>query len=211
MTVALHLAALFSIASKPAPLYRQALERFQVLEAFGILETRRRAEHFCAQLLHESGGGRVMVENLNYSAKRLTQVWPRRFPTLEDALPFAHEPRLLANQVYGGRLGNVHPDDGWRFIGRGFLQLTGRSNYERIGEALGIDLVQNPDFALLPEYSLKIAGQVWRSAGCHVHADADDILKVTRAINGGYVGLEDRTLWLAKIRHAGVVVEAVRA
>lgn len=81
-----------------------------------------------AQVLHETGGLTVLVENMNYRAERIVQVWPSRFRTIEEATPYAHNPEKLANKVYGGRMGNTHPGDGWRFIGRGLLQITGRES-----------------------------------------------------------------------------------
>jgi putative chitinase len=166
----------------------------------GVLSNPNRAAHFWGQVLHETSGLTVLVENLNYSAKRLTEVWPSRFPTLDQAQPFAHSPQALANKVYAGRNGNRLPDDGWIFRGRGFLQLTGRGNYERIGQAVGLDLVHNPDWVTWPEFGLLVAAEYWRQAGCNELADQDDIVKVTRAINGGLTGLDDRKLWLGRAR-----------
>jgi predicted chitinase len=100
-------AAFDGITPGAQPLYRQAFDRFLLdLQAFDILEAPLRAEHFLAQALHETGGLRILVENLNYSAPRLMQVWPSRFKTLEDAKTVEHNPRALANRVYGGRMGN---------------------------------------------------------------------------------------------------------
>lgn len=205
MTVRINTLALLGLVPQANPLYRQAFDGVGVLESFGVLDNPLRSEHFLAQLLHESGGMRLLTEDLSYSAKRLTEVWPSRFPTQAAAEPFARNPRALANRVYGGRMGNIEPEDGWTFIGRGFLQLTGRENYARIGAMLGIDLEQHPSYALLPEYSLQIAAAVWGSAGCNGHADRDDLPAVTKAINGGFNGLVYRRGWIARVRAAGVV------
>ena len=135
------LPALKSITAGSQFIYRQAFESYDAqLGPFGVLASRLRAEHFLAQVLHESGGLLRLVENLNYTAERLVEVWPSRFPTLEAAEPFAHNAHALANQVYGGRMGNTDPEDGWRYLGRGLLQLTGRASYTKVGAALGIDL-----------------------------------------------------------------------
>lgn len=169
-----------------------------VLEPYGVLANGRRLAHFLAQCLHETGGLTILMENLNYRAERLRQVWPKRFPTLASALPFAHHPRALANKVYMGRLGNYAPDDGWRYRGRGLLQLTGRDSYRRIGEALGLGLVDDPELVLAPAHGLRVAGETWWQAQCNIFADADNLEGVTRAINGGLIGLASRADWLAK-------------
>ncbi len=201
----LNRSALEAITPGAEVLYRQTFEYFDDLQAYGILESRLRLEHFLAQVLHETGGLRFLVENLNYSAARLTEVWPARFPTLEAAQPFAHNSRALANKTYGGRMGNADPNDGWRYIGRGALQLTGHANYARVGDALGIDLVTFPTMVLDPEYGLRVAGEVWYTAQCNVFADGDNLERVTKAINGGLVGLPERRAWLQKVRANHVV------
>ncbi|WP_104663406.1 hypothetical protein [Ensifer adhaerens] len=130
--------------------------QFDSLEAI-VLEARRRSVSLChlaavlAEVHHETGGTmRPLEENLNYSARRLTQVWPARFPTLASAEPYAGNPRKLANRVYGGRLGNVEGDDGWAFRGRGLAQITGRANYGKFG------LVETPDRACDPATAIRI-------------------------------------------------------
>ncbi|MFK0273101.1 hypothetical protein ACIQUG_05465 [Ensifer sp. NPDC090286] len=131
-------------------------KQFESAEAI-VLEGRRRAVSLChlaailAEAHHETGGAmRPVEENLNYSARRLTQVWPARFPTLASAEPYAGNPRKLANRVYGGRLGNVEDDDGWVFRGRGLAQITGRANYGKFG------LVETPDRACDPATAIRI-------------------------------------------------------
>jgi putative chitinase len=199
-------AAFDGITPGAQPLYRQAFDRFLLdLQAFDILEAPLRAEHFLAQALHETGGLRILVENLNYSAPRLMQVWPSRFKTLEDAKTVEHNPRALANRVYGGRMGNVDANDGWRYIGRGLLQLTGRSSYARVGAALGLDLVGFPTLALEPENALRVAGVEWVASLCNSAADADNIEQVTRLVNGGLIGLAERRGWLQKVREHHVI------
>ncbi len=194
-------AQLLTLAPRARDAYRDAFERRDVLEASGLLARPLRLAHFLAQVCHETAGLTVLVESLHYrTAERLMQVWPKRFPTPASAAPFVGQPQALANHVYGGRNGNVAADDGWTFIGRGLLQLTGRGNYTRAGRALGIDLVGHPYLAASPDHALAVAVEVWRSLGCMVHADADDVVKVTLAINGGRTGLEDRRAWLAKAK-----------
>ncbi len=197
----LDLARLAAITPGALPVYRDAWSCANaVLVPFGILATPQRAAHFLAQVLHESGGLTVLRENLNYRAARLLEVWPLRFDTIEDAAPYAHQPEALANKVYGDRLGNTKPGDGWRYRGRGLLQLTGRGNYDRIGRALGLDLVADPELVVHPDHALLVAAETWRAAGCNALADRDDVRKVTKAINGGYVGLVSRRQWLETVR-----------
>lgn len=194
------------LAPRVRDTYVEAFARGEsALDAAGLLVPLRLA-HFLAQVCHETGGLSLVVESLHYSAERLTKVWPARFPTLASAAPFAGKPEALADRVYGGRMGNVHPGDGHRYIGRGLLQITGRDNYTRIGKGLGLDLVGCPALAGSADHAVAVAVAVWQAAGCSIHADADDIVKVTRAINGGTHGLDDRRAWLAKAkaRIAGV-------
>jgi len=172
-----------------------------VLAHHGINANARRLSHFMAQVLHESAGLTLRVENMNYRAERLLQVWPSRFADLAAAQPFAHNPDALADKVYGGRMGNIDPQDGAKYIGRGLLQITGRAAYHRIGARLDMPLEEEPALALSPAWALKIAAEVWDLAGCNPPADADSLRRVTRAINGGQVGLASRADWLAKTRH----------
>ena len=164
-----------------------------VLPGHGI-STRLRLEHFWGQVLHETGGLKRAEENLKYSAERLLVVFPRHFRTSAEARLYAGSPMRIANRVYGNRadLGNHLPDDGWRFRGRGLLQITGRANYKRVSDALGYDFTLDPDRVIHLDFALTIAGFLWKSAGCNSHADRDDIEAVTRAINGGLNGLDDR-------------------
>jgi putative chitinase len=181
--------------------YRQAFEAVEpVFERYGIT-TALRLEHFMAQALHETGGLTILVESMNYRAERIVKVWPTRFKTVADAQPYAHNPEALANNVYGGRMGNTQPGDGWRFIGRGLLQITGRDAYARYGKALVIDLTGHPELAIDAQWTLPIALEEWTASNCNALADEDNLKGVTRAINGGYIGLGSRADWLAKTKH----------
>lgn len=166
----------------------------------GQIDTQLRLVHFLAQCSHESGGGTVMEENLNYSAKRLTQVWPKRFPTELVASPYAHNPKALGIKVYGGRLGNAPgpSDAGFRHRGRGLIQLTGHDAYEAVGKICGLDLLSDPDLASAPLTALKVACGSWLMDRGNGPADDDDIEAVTHRINGGFNGLIERTVWLTK-------------
>ncbi|HZH32089.1 MAG TPA: glycoside hydrolase family 19 protein [Pyrinomonadaceae bacterium] len=181
--------------------YRQAFaEADVVLARHGINDNALRLSHFMAQVLHECGGLTLQEEDMNYRAATIVKTWPKRFKTVAEAQPYAHNPQKLANKVYGGRMGNTGPNDGWRYIGRGMLQITGRESYEKYGAALGVDLKNNPELAFSAEWALKIAAAEWAASRCNAPADADDIRKVTRAINGGEIGLPSRRIWLAKTK-----------
>jgi putative chitinase len=159
--------------------------------------------HVMAQISHECGAGHDVVENLNYTAGRMMQVWPSRFPTMAMAAPYAGNPRALANKVYNGRMGNaVGSDDGWNFRGRGASQTTGREGYARLAKATGLDLVNHPDLVNDPRRFLECGVADFVLCGCLPFAKADDVLNVTRRLNGGTVGLAQRRMWLAKWKAA---------
>lgn len=153
-------------------------------------------DDFLGQVLHESAMLERLEENLHYSPDRLMAVWPTRFPTMGSAMPYARNPRALANHVYGKRLGNVEIDDGWRYRGRGLIQVTGRSNYAAVGRILGVDLVAEPDILARPEMALRSAVAWWE--GNIPDALLGDIVRVTRRVNGGTNGLAHRTELTAK-------------
>lgn len=179
-----------------------------ILDPFGI-NTPLRVAHFMAQILHESGAFTILVESLNYSTpERLMAVWPSRFPSKEEALPFVHNSFALAEHVYSGRMGNVKPGDGARYVGRGPLQVTGHDSYLRIGTLLGIDLVNNPDLAITAPYLLQIAACEWKESRCNEAADDDNLLHVSGRINIGkdvndphkIVGYNERAAWLKRTK-----------
>jgi len=151
-----------------------------------------------AQVSEETGGGTEIEENLNYTALRLTQVWPSRFPNLASAMPFAHNPKALADNVYGGRGGNVPgTDDGWNFRGRGLIQETFRDNYAAEAKAAGLDCVANPDLLTDPAHALEFACSFWKRANLSPLADAGDFRLETLRLNGGYTNLSTRLAWRA--------------
>jgi putative chitinase len=170
------------------------------LKKSGILDMVTRLQYFLAQLGHESNGLTSREENLNYSATRLTEIWPGRFPTIDVAKPYERNPEKLANFVYGGRMGNVNPGDGYRYRGRGYIQLTGRETYREIGRIAGIDLENNPDAAAKPENAIKIACAFWTWKNINPACDVSDFTAVTKKINGGTNGLNDRLQWLSKVK-----------
>jgi putative chitinase len=159
--------------------------------------------HVMAQISHECGAGHEVVEDLNYRAERIPEVWPTRFPSIASAAPYAHNPRALANKVYNGRMGNAPgSDDGFNFRGRGASQTTGREGYARLSKATGLDLVNHPDLVNDPTRFLECGVADFILCGCLPFAKADDILNVTKHLNGGTVGLAQRQAWLAKWKAA---------
>lgn len=171
-----------------------------LLPEFGISEQRNRLHFFLAQMGHESGGLRIRSEKMSYSATRMMQVWPSRFPTLASTEGFVGNPEALANKVYGGRMGNDKPGDGFRFLGRGYIQITGREGYREVGARAGLDLEKNPDLALEPEQALRVACAFWSWKRLNPLCDQGDFVAVTKRINGGTVGLQDRFHWLERVQ-----------
>ena len=177
-----------------------------VFQKYGI-NTPLLIVHVMAQISHECAAGHEVVENLNYTASRMMQVWPSRFPTMASAEPFAGNPKALANNVYDGRMGNVTgSDDGWNFRGRGASQTTGREGYGLLARATKLDLLNNPELVNDPKNFLECGVADFIICGCLPYAIADDIIGVTRKLNGGYVGLSERKVWLSKWKAANVSV-----
>ncbi len=163
------------------------------------INTPKRQACFLGQCMHESGGFKLLRENLNYSAKALMATWPSRFPDADTAEKFERNPSAIANKVYGGRMGNTEDGDGAKYIGRGLIQLTGKDNYRAFGEAIGEDLVANPQLVEEPRYAALSAGWFWNKRGLNALADVMDIDTLTKRINGGNIGIQDR---IAKINKA---------
>jgi len=154
------------------------------------INTPKRQACFIGQCMHESGGFKIMQENLNYSALALTRTWPSRFPDLDIADKYAHNPEMIASKVYAGRMGNTTPEEAGKYIGRGLIQLTGKENYANCGLGLGVDLLGHPDWLATPKYAALSAGWYWNKKG--LNALVDDIETMTKRINGGTIGLDDR-------------------
>ena len=160
---------------------------------------------FIGQCSHECGNFRILEENLNYRAETLMKLWPKRFPSLEFAKQYEKNPRKIANSVYANRMGNRDEasGDGYRFRGRGALQCTGHSTYFHAGKALGVDFVMQPDLVATPKYAALTAGWFWETHKLNPPADALDYTKVTKIINGGTIGLDDR---IKHVQHALAVL-----
>jgi putative chitinase len=158
---------------------------------------------FMGQMSLECGAGTEVVENLNYTARRMMAVWPRRFPTLASALPYANNPRKLANNVYAGRMGNRRgTDDGFNYRGRGGTQTTGHDGYEALAHVTGLDLLADPDLVNDTRYFLESAAADFVKCGCLPFAKRGDIESVTHHLNGGLTGLSDRVAWTKRFRAA---------
>jgi putative chitinase len=153
---------------------------------------------FIGQCAHESGNFKTLQENLNYSAEGLMKTWPSRFPNLEYASQYSRNPVKIAGKVYNGRLGNTSEEEASKFLGRGLIQLTGKENYANCGTALGVDFVENPTLLIEPKYAALSAGWFWNKKGLNSLADSGDFETMTKRINGGLIGLEDRKAKIAK-------------
>lgn len=178
----------------------------QTFEKFNINTPLRQAA-FIGQCGHECGNFTVLSENLNYRAETLMKLWPKRFPTLEVANQYARNPKKIANKVYASRMGNRDEasGDGYRFRGRGCIQLTGHANYFHAGNGLRVDFVKEPDLVATPQYASLTAGWFWSTHKLNDLADASDWTGLTRKINGGTIGLQDR---INHINHALHVLES---
>jgi putative chitinase len=167
-----------------------------IQEKFGI-NTSLRLAHFLAQAGHESGGFKITAENLNYSAKGLQGIFKKYFPSESLALDYAKKPQKIANRVYSGRMGNGNEasGDGYKFRGRGYIQLTGRDNYTAFGKSIGVDIAENPDL-VATQYALASAAWFWQKNKLNEIADtgsSDEVVtKITKRVNGGTIGLPDR-------------------
>lgn len=159
------------------------------------INTVERVAAFIAQCAHESGGFSVLEENLNYKAATLSKLWPQRFPP-GVAEQYAGRPEMIANKTYGGRMGNGPEEsgEGYKFRGRGILQLTGKDNYKACSQTLFQDntLLDDPDLLLDPYYAIHSACWFWNKNKLNQFADVGDLTTLTKRINGGTIGLEDR-------------------
>ena len=162
------------------------------------INTPRRVAAFLAQCGHESGGWTVFQENLNYSAQGLNGIFKKYFPTVESAQAYARQPERIANKIYSNRMGNGPEEsgDGWKYRGRGPIQLTGSANYKAFAQEMFDDwenLYNNPDWVTEDkDFALMSAIWFWNKNKLNALADVEDLKTMTKRINGGYIGLEDR-------------------
>jgi putative chitinase len=170
----------------------------ETFERFGIITPAQQAS-WIGQCGHECGNFRIMEENLNYRAPTLLKLFPQNPKrvwgfTPESAAAYEKQPVRIANRIYGNRMGNRDEasGDGFRFRGSGFLQLTGMNNFYHAGQALGVDFIMQPELVRTPMYAAQTAGWFWQTQRLNQYADSGDILTMTKRINGGTIGLEDR-------------------
>lgn len=161
---------------------------------FDLFENPKRIAAFLSQVAHESGGFNVIKENLNYSAIGLTKTFKKYFPTLAIATPYAKNPELIANKVYANRMGNgsVSSGDGYKFRGRGLIQLTGKQNYIKFAASINKSITDTIVYLETPTGAVASAGWFWNINKLNIYADKEDFIGLTRRINGGTIGLIDR-------------------
>ena len=174
----------------------------KILPDYGI-DTPQRVAAFIAQAAHESGNFTALHENLNYRAVTLRKVFPKYFPTDEMAAQYAQQPERIANRVYANRMGNGPEEsgDGFRYCGRGLIQLTGQQNYQNFADSIETPLEQIPDILQTLEGAVQSACWFWENNNLNQYADTDDILTMTKRINGGTIGLEDRKRHYEHAKH----------
>jgi putative chitinase len=173
-------------------LYAEPLH--EVAEYYDMYVNMHRAAAFVAQTAHESGGFNFVKENLNYSAKGLMGTFKKYFPTEDLAKQYERKPEKIANRVYANRManGDEASGDGYRFCGRGLIQLTGRANYTKFAEDLGISIEETVAYLETPAGAVSSAGWFWDNNNLNQYCDKDDFVTLTKRINGGTIGLEDR-------------------
>ena len=165
------------------------------------INTPERVAAFLGQTAHESGGYRALRENLNYSDKGLMGIFKKYFPTQESTVGYARQPEKIANKIYANRMGNgpESSGDGWKHRGRGLIQLTGKANYTAFAESIECSVAETIEFLETYEGAVQSACWFWETNNLNKWADKMDIKQMTKIINGGYIGLEDR---IKHINHA---------
>ena len=180
--------------TKKSVLELYATPLHEVAEYYDMYVNMNRAAAFVAQTAHESGGFNFVKENLNYGAKGLATTFKKYFPTEADAKPYERQPEKIANRVYANRMGNGDEasGDGYRFCGRGLIQLTGRNNYTKFAADLGISVEDTVAYLETPAGAVSSAGWFWDNNNLNQYCDSNDFVTLTKRINGGTIGLEDR-------------------
>jgi putative chitinase len=209
---AAHIKAIYPQYKYPQDLAEALNESFDKYD----INTVNRAAGFLAQCGHESNGFTVLKENLNYSAEGLNKIFHKYFPTVESATPYARNPQKIANRVYGGRMGNgpESSGDGFKFCGRGAIQLTGKDNYSKFAASVGMTVDEAVADLETLDGAIESACWFWKTNGLNAICDANDIVKMTKKINGGTIGLEDRTAHYNKAKQllsGGAIPESAPA
>jgi len=158
------------------------------------IDSPQRIASFIAQCSHESGHFEKLIENLNYGITGLVSTWPKRFTTKEQANKYTRQPEMIANYVYANRLGNgdEFSGDGWKYRGRGLIQLTGKYNYQKFADTVGMTLDEVPRYLETKQGAAEAACLFWKNNKLNSYADVGDIKGMTKVINGGYNGLPER-------------------
>jgi putative chitinase len=180
--------------TKPAVLKKYAESLHETAEYYDMYVNKKRAAAFIAQVAHESGGFNFVKENLNYSAKGLRTTFKKYFADESTANAYAKQPAKIANRVYANRMGNGDEasGDGYKYCGRGLIQLTGKQNYTKFAADLGISVDETVAYLETPEGAVSSAGWFWDNNNLNSYCDKDDFVGLTKRINGGTIGLEDR-------------------
>ena len=178
------------VAGVFVPVLNTAMNRYQIVGT-------KRIAAFVAQVGHETGQLTRLTENLNYSPDALRMTWPNRFDA-DLASAVARNPEQIANIAYGNRMGNSASGDGWKYRGRGLIQITGKNNYRACGEALGLDLIAHPELLEKPQHACMSAAWFWATSGLNTLADAGKFDTITQRINGGQNGAADRQALYAR-------------
>jgi len=190
------------------PLARKNLELDRFIETLNFelarsdINTKNRLAGFLAQCGHESGSFNHFVENLNYSAKGLMGTFKKYFPDETTAVMYERNPIKIGNRVYANRMGNGDEasGDGFTFRGRGLIQLTGKTNYDKCGVAIKQHLLTNPAYLETPSGAIQSAIWFWTENSINTYCDSDDIINMTKRINGGTIGLDERKKYYEKLK-----------
>ena len=158
------------------------------------ISTPERVACFLGQTMVESAGYKALVENLNYRPETLCKIWPSHFQNMDIANQYAHHPEQIANRAYAGRMGNGPEEsgDGWKYCGRGLIQITGKDNYSRFAESIDTPVEQVPEYLGTFEGAVQSACWFWENNNLNQYADQGDVLTITKHVNGGTLGLEER-------------------
>lgn len=180
----------------------EVVDALNAAMALNGIDTKDRVCGFLSQAGHESGHFKIKVENLNYSQQGLRKVFPKYFPDDATAFRYARQPAAIANRVYGGRMGNGNEQsgDGFKYRGRGYIQLTGKNNYTACGKDIGYDLITDPDYLTTTTGAVQSAVWFWTKNGLNAPADKKDVTAMTKRINGGTIGLADRQSLYKKLQ-----------
>ena len=180
--------------TKEAVLQKYAASLDETAKYYDMYDNKKRAAAFVAQVAHESGGFNFVKENLNYSAKGLRSTFGKYFHDDAVAKQYAKQPAKIANRVYANRMGNGDEasGDGYKYCGRGLIQLTGKQNYTKFAQDLGITVDETVAYLETPEGAVSSAGWFWDNNNLNSYCDKDDFIGLTKRINGGTIGLEDR-------------------